>query len=164
MISTSFTLSISSISLIPLSISFWRLASYAFASSSLISLSAFALSIFFLKSCLILRIPTFHSSLSRLAILTRSRRRSSVRGGILIMRDSPLLDGLSPIFASLMPFSISFMRVLSHGCITIVLASITDTAAIFLRGPRAQYAITYTSSTIAGFARQAWSFASSDFM
>lgn len=142
MISVSFIFSISSISLIPLSISFWRLTSFTLASSSLISLFVFAVSIFFLNSCRIFRIPTFHSSLSRLAILTRSRRRSSVRGGILIIRDSPLFDGLSPIFASLIPFSISLMRVLSHGCITIVLASIIDTAAIFLRGPRLPYAIT----------------------
>lgn len=142
MISASFILSISSISLIHLSISFWRFASFALASSSLISLFAFAVSIFFLNSCRIFRIHTFHSSLSRLAIFTRSRRRSSVRGGILIIRVSPLLEGLSPIFASLIPFSISFMSVLSQGCITIVLASMIDTAAIFLRGPRLPYAIT----------------------
>lgn len=141
-ISTSFTLSISSISLIPLSISFWRFASCTFASSSLISLSAFALSIFFLNSPRIFLIPTFHSSPSRLAIFTRSFLLSSVNAGIFIIRVSPLFDGLRPIFASLIPFSISFMRPLSQGCITIVVASITETAAIFLRGPSAQYAIT----------------------
>lgn len=140
-ISASFALNISSISLIPLSISFWRVASCIFASSSLISLSDLDLSIFFLNSCRILRIPTFHSSPRRLAIFTRSFLRSSVSGGIFIINDSPLLEGLSQILASLIPFSISFIRDLSHGCMTIVLASIIETEAIFLRGPRFPYAI-----------------------
>src|ERR1035437_5841948 len=48
---------------------------------------------------------------------------SSVRGGIFIRITSPLLTGVSPMFAAIIAFSIVPSIFFSHGCIRIVLGS-----------------------------------------
>ena len=60
---------------------------------------------------------------------TNSLRRSSVRGGIDRRICSPLFEGVSPMFESMMAFSIARSMFLSHGWIRIVLASGTVTLA-----------------------------------
>ena len=62
-----------------------------------------------------LRTEILASSPLARAALARSRRRSSVSGGIEIRIASPLLVGFRPSPASVMPFSMAPIVDLSHG-------------------------------------------------
>lgn len=129
-ISASFALNISSISLIPLSISLESCLMYL----------CFIFTDFFIRFRFIDFLFEFLSNIAYSYFSLFSETVSNLyeifssffsKWGIFIINDSPLLEGLSQILASLIPFSISFIRDLSHGCMTIVLASIIETEAIF---------------------------------
>ncbi len=67
--------------------------------------SVFLISLF--ASFLELRILTLPFSVSALADFASAIRLSSVNGGTFIITLSPLLEGLKPKLASIIPFSIS---------------------------------------------------------
>jgi hypothetical protein len=70
-----------------------------------------------------LRKPTRAVSVSALICFTSSLRRSSVSGGIFSRMCSPLFDGVRPMLATRMAFSITGIIFFSHGCTSTVRAS-----------------------------------------
>ena len=85
-------------------------------------------------SFLAFRILTFADSDSDFANFVSSILLSSVRGGILIRIDSPLLTGLNPRLESVILFSISSIIDFSHGWILIVWAFGVLTEATWFKG------------------------------
>ena len=77
---------------------------------------------------------TFADSDSDFANFVSSILLSSVKGGILIRIDSPLLTGLNPRLESIILFSISSIIDFSHGWILIVWAFGVLTEATWFKG------------------------------
>ena len=123
-----------SISSVFLSVNFCICSSSLFKSSSVISeffCNSFASSI---ASLLIERIAILASSANFLISFTNSFLLSSFNSGNASLITFPSLFGFIPISAANIAFSISFNKFVSHGWITINLASGTDIPATWFIG------------------------------